>query len=162
VEKNYYFVLEPGGTDDGPYVLTEIRRRLSVGLISQAASLCRVGEMEGLPLTHERFAEVLRTPPRTASGTTPPTTFIDVPVVPLHGAPPPPLRLPLPAPAEPMPPAYVPSAPQIEPPAMALQVFEPRPAPIPARKLSRRHVWVLVGSGAGVIAASAIALIASR
>lgn len=63
MDRNYYFVQEPGGADDGPYVLTEIRRRLHLGLLSKNATLCRVGETEYLPLAHEQFASALSAPP---------------------------------------------------------------------------------------------------
>jgi S1-C subfamily serine protease len=63
VDRTYYFVQEPGGADDGPYVLTEIRRRLNLGLLTKNATLCRVGETEYMPVIHERFASVMNAPP---------------------------------------------------------------------------------------------------
>jgi S1-C subfamily serine protease len=74
VDRTYYFVQEPGGNDDGPYVLTEIRRRLSLGLLTKNATLCRVGETDYVPILHERFAPFMTAPPppvpvRSAKGT---------------------------------------------------------------------------------------------
>ncbi len=63
MDRNYYFVQEPGRSDDGPYVLTEIRRRLHLGLLTKNATLCRVGETEYLPVLHERFASIMNAPP---------------------------------------------------------------------------------------------------
>ncbi|MDB4961217.1 MAG: serine protease [Myxococcales bacterium] len=71
MDTNYYFVLEPGGSDDGPYVLSEIRRRIGMGLVSRDAALCKVGEINWLPVSHERYAALLEAPRRPAHGTMP-------------------------------------------------------------------------------------------
>ncbi len=93
MEKNYYFVLEPGGSEDGPYMLTEIGRRLAAGLISSQASLCRAGETTWEPIDDPRFVEVFTRmplppplPPRAGTGTLPPPAIEEV-------APPPALAL---------------------------------------------------------------------
>lgn len=82
MDKNYYFVMEPDGTDDGPYVLSEIRRRLGLGLVSPQASLCRVGETEYLPLHHDRYAAQLAPPRRPAMGTREVPVVIDIEIPP--------------------------------------------------------------------------------
>ena len=172
MDKNYYFVLEPGGTDDGPYVLSEIRRRLGIGLVSPRAVLCRVGETEYLPLHHERYALGTREVP-----------IIDVPVVELEipsGASQsiapsmtiyeamPAYSLPLPAPPPepepvvPMPHTFVPAPPPLAAP-LALTVRPPMvaPAPPPKRKLSKTLVAALAGAGAAVVVGG-IAMLAIR
>ncbi|MEO7091596.1 MAG: serine protease, partial [Polyangiales bacterium] len=182
VDKSYYFVLEPGGTDDGPFVLSEIRRRLGIGLVSPQARLCRVGETEYLPLHHERYALGTREVP-----------IIDMPVVDLEipsGASQslapsmtiydavPAYSLPLPAPPpepEPvfaMPHGFVPPPPPvvqlpIAPPPLAaplaLQVWPPpvAPAPPPRRKLPKALVAALAGGGAAIVVGG-IAMLAIR
>ncbi len=77
MDKNYYFVVEPGGSEDGPYILTEIARRLAEGSVSQAASLMRVGETKLTPISQVASAFARTTPPpppmrRAVSGTQPP------------------------------------------------------------------------------------------
>src|SRR5688572_12934137 len=77
MEKNYYFVLEPGGSEDGPYQLNEIGRRLAAGLVSSQASLCRAGETHWEAIDQPRFRDVFaRIPPplphRAGTGTLPP------------------------------------------------------------------------------------------
>lgn len=83
MDTHYYFVLEPGGSEDGPYNLTEIGRRLAGGLVSAQASLCRAGETTWQPIDSPRFAEAFAKlppplPPRAGSGTLPGTPVIDV------------------------------------------------------------------------------------
>src|ERR1043165_5131758 len=78
VDTSYYFVLDTDGTDDGPYRLTEIQRRIHIGLLSRQATLCKCGETAYVPVTDPRYAAVLEPPPveekkpRAAAGTTPP------------------------------------------------------------------------------------------
>ena len=180
MDKNYYFVLEPGGSDDGPYVLAEIRRRMSLGLVSRDASLCRVGETEWLPLMHERHAQYLMEPPRRTPHGTQPPPIIDAPSAehvapPIFESMPQSFVLPLPAPVEPMPQPYLPPPPipQVAPTvpidvhqlqqSMALQL-RPAPAPVapvPPKKLSRRLVWGLAGGGAAA-AITSLAIVASH
>ena len=87
MEKNYYFVLEPGGSEDGPYMLGEIGRRLASGLVSSQASLCRAGETTWLPIDTPIFVEVFSRlppplPPRAGTGTLPGgAPIIDAPSV---------------------------------------------------------------------------------
>ncbi|NVB78293.1 MAG: hypothetical protein HOV81_07860 [Kofleriaceae bacterium] len=81
MDKNYYFVLEPDGDDEGPYVLSEIRRRIEVGLLSRYVTLCRVGETDYLPVTNERYAKYFEPPRRVAQGTQPLGFHMDKPVV---------------------------------------------------------------------------------
>jgi hypothetical protein len=57
VDKNYYFVLETHGSDEGPYVLSEIRRRIELGLLSRSVTLCRVGETDYVPATNTQPAD---------------------------------------------------------------------------------------------------------
>ena len=71
VDKNYYFVLEPNGSDEGPYVLSEIRRRIELGLLSKGVALCRVGETDYVPVTDTRYAKLMEPPRRVANGTQP-------------------------------------------------------------------------------------------
>ncbi len=149
MDKNYYFVLEPGGADDGPYVLSEIRRRIDQGLVSREASLCRVGETEWLPLEHDRYAAYLRPPRRPALGTQPPPVIYEA--MPSY-------VLPLPAPVEP---AIAPQAPQVIDPPMALQLRAPTPVPVATPRKSRRLIWGLAGGGAA-LAATGLALLATR
>ncbi len=77
MDKNYYFVVEPGGSEDGPYILTEIARRLSEGAVSQGASLMRVGDTKLTPISQvasafARTAPPPRPPRRPVTGTQPP------------------------------------------------------------------------------------------
>lgn len=67
VHENYYFVLEPNGFDEGPYVLSEIRRRIELGLLTTSVALRRVGETEYLPVTSERYARYFEPPRRVAT-----------------------------------------------------------------------------------------------
>src|SRR5512139_2126188 len=81
MEKNYYFVLEPGGSEDGPYMLTEIGKRLAAGLVSSQASLCRAGETTWHPIDTPMFVEVFAKlppplPPRAGTGTLPGTPVV--------------------------------------------------------------------------------------
>lgn len=175
MDKNYYFVLEPGGADDGPYVLSEIRRRMTMGLVSPAASLCKVGETEWLPILDERYAPYLQAPPqpprRVATGTVPTPIIYEAMPVAMPAALP--VALPLPAPADSEPHAAphvgvadtqiqdappVPVVPLVAPPppSTALAV---RPAvaqaPTPPRAKSKR---LLAGAAAGGAALAAVAL----
>ncbi len=82
VDTNYYFVQGPNGSDEGPYVLSEIRRRISLGLLSREASLCRVGETDWLPLDHSRYKALLAVPRRSPHGTgTTPIVHAEPPIV---------------------------------------------------------------------------------
>jgi S1-C subfamily serine protease len=81
VDKNYYFVLEPDGDDEGPYVLSEIRRRIELGLLSKNVTVCRVGETDYLPVTSERYANYFEPPRRVAHGTQPLGIQMDKPAV---------------------------------------------------------------------------------
>ena len=139
MEKNYYFVLEPGGSEDGPYMLAEIGRRVAAGLVSQQASLCRAGETTWQPIDDPQFIEVFTrgTPPpapRTATGTQPPpipAAVIDVPSTSLA------LR-----PATPPPPPTV--------------------APIRAPNRIPRGVWIGAAAAGGAGLAAIVALLAFR
>lgn len=71
-DTHYYFVLEPGGIDDGPYKLHEISRRIEMGLVSRNASLCKTGDTLYVPVVDARFAEVMEPMRRAATGTQPP------------------------------------------------------------------------------------------
>ena len=166
MDKNYYFVLEPGGSDDGPYVLSEIRRRIGLGLVTRDATLCRVGEMEWLPVHHERYAPFLE-PRRTATGTLP-VPFTVPTVAPIQ-----------PDVAQAIPAAFIdvasrpeqapnPASPPAQP--VALQWFEPQapqpPLPIPPapprNPRSRRTAWAIAGGGGGALVIGAIAIAATR
>jgi len=154
VDRNYYFVQEPGSSDDGPYVLTEIRRRLGLGLLTKNATLCRVGETEYLPIIHERFASIMSVPPpvptRSPKGTQ------QTPIVPAATIPSPQVEIDIPITVADIGPPLVPSvfAPPIDtdhtapiqpitiealPIEMGMQVYTPPPpqpqlppAPMPA------------------------------
>ncbi len=127
VDTSYYFVLEPGGSDEGPYVLSEVRRRVSMGLLSREASLCRVGETEWLPMDHERYAALLVPMRRPASGTAPtPIVNTEPPIVVVQSMPagflaPQPVQQTAPQP-NPYVPHPVQAAPQSNP-------YMPQPAP---------------------------------
>lgn len=82
MDTNYYFVQEPNGSDEGPYVLSEIRRRVSIGLLSREATLCRVGETDWLPMDHVRYKALLAAPRRSPHGTgTTPVVNSEPPIV---------------------------------------------------------------------------------
>ena len=152
MDRTYYFVQEPGRADDGPYVLTEIRRRLNLGLLTRNATLCRVGETEYLPILHERFAAVMTSPPpvptRSPKGTQQ-TPIVAPAPTPTAPEPPPPMSFssteigPPPAPTgfdadhtAPIQPITIEAVPiemalQVYAPAAPPQPFVPQPLPAP-------------------------------
>jgi S1-C subfamily serine protease len=137
MEKNYYFVLEPGGAEDGPYMLLEIGRRYASGLVSTKASLCRAGETTWQPIDAPQFQTVfakLPPPVRTAAGTSQQPVIVDAPSVEVA-------REEAPAP----------------PPALAVRTVEP-----PKAKLVLPRPMLIGGAGALVVGAAAIALLALR
>jgi S1-C subfamily serine protease len=155
MDRNYYFVNEPGSGESGPYEPREILRAIAVGQISREATVCRMGDASWLPITHdEAFAAALAPPPpRPASGTTPPRVRVSA------DPPPPPmaLALALRPPTEPPmpPPLHLPSPPPSPSPSIDARV-----APAPGG--SRRRIAIAVGVGAVVLAAAAVAVVAAR
>jgi S1-C subfamily serine protease len=150
MDKNYYFVNEPGAGESGPYEPREILRAIAVGQISRDAMVCRMGDARWLPITQdESFAAALAPPPpRPASGTTPPRVRVTADPEPPPPPPAPTMALAVRAPTEPPPPPPV----------------DPRVAPAAAAAAgaSRRRVAIAIGTGAVVLAAAAVAVLAAR
>src|SRR5258706_13508150 len=67
MDKHYYFIVEPSGFEDGPYVLTEIAKKLADGAVSEDASLLRVGETRKTPIRDVAGALAALPPPRDAN-----------------------------------------------------------------------------------------------
>ena len=60
MDKNYYFVNEPGAGESGPYEPREILRAIAVGQISRDATVCRMGDSAWLPIIEDvAFAAAL-------------------------------------------------------------------------------------------------------
>jgi len=99
MDKHYYFVVEPNGLEDGPYILAEIAKKLADGKVSPEASLMRVGETRTTPIRDVASAlSALPPPVRRPSATTPP------PTAPIAPTPPPMAMQPYVAPPPPVPP----------------------------------------------------------
>jgi S1-C subfamily serine protease len=64
MDAHFYFVVEPGGHEDGPYVLAEIARKLADGTLSRDASLMRVGDTRATPIRDVADALAALPPPR--------------------------------------------------------------------------------------------------
>lgn len=148
MEKNYYFVQEPGGAEVGPLEPADIARGIAAGTISVDAFVCRMGDASWHPLG-ERFATLanaLRPATRQASGTTPPPPGPDPQPIPhhVHDAPPPP-------PAAALVPVRAPMHLPPEPHAHAPVPHAPRPP-------GRRRLVLGAAIGVGVISVAAIAL----
>ncbi|HEY6035228.1 MAG TPA: hypothetical protein VIV58_13230, partial [Kofleriaceae bacterium] len=63
MDKHYYFIVEPTGDEDGPYILAEIAKKLADGLVSPEASLLKVGETRGTPIREVAAALAALPPP---------------------------------------------------------------------------------------------------
>src|SRR5690349_24449033 len=129
MEKNYYFVQEPGGAEVGPLEPADIARGIAAGTISVDAFVCRMGDASWHPLG-ERFATLanaLRPATRQPSGTTPP------PLGAAQGSEPQPMPMPPPPPPPPGPQQtqshYPPPPVQVLPAPGALMVRAPMPLP---------------------------------
>ena len=84
MDKHYYFIVEPTGDEDGPYILAEIAKKLADGLVSPEASLLKVGETRGTPIREVASALAALPPPppgRRPQGTQPQTPIpVAVPI----------------------------------------------------------------------------------
>ena len=78
METKFYFIVEPGGSELGPFGDDKIAEMVAAGSVAPDASLLRVGEFEPVPLSQVKLPR----PKRRASGTLPPP-------VPQQVAPPP-------------------------------------------------------------------------
>jgi hypothetical protein len=74
MDKHYYFIVEPTGGEDGPYILAEIAKKLAEGSVSPDASLLKVGETRGTPIRDvaSALAALPPPPPRRPQATLPP------------------------------------------------------------------------------------------
>ncbi|MEP6861802.1 MAG: serine protease [Deltaproteobacteria bacterium] len=86
MDKHYYFIVEPTGDEDGPYILAEIAKKLAEGSVSPEASLLKVGETRGTPIREVVSALAALPPPpppaRKPHGTQPYTPIpVAVPVM---------------------------------------------------------------------------------
>ncbi len=136
LDKNYYFVLEPGGVDDGPYVLSEIRRRIQLGKVTGDAMLCKVGEQLYLPMTDERYRPYFEPPRRTPTGTEPPPVAQRV-----HSQVAPVDRV------------------ELMPTALALQVRPPEPQKLARwQQLTKSQRYAILAGGAALVLGATIAL----
>jgi hypothetical protein len=63
MDKHYYFIVEPTGDEDGPYILAEIAKKLAEGSVSPEASLLKVGETRGTPIRDVASALAALPPP---------------------------------------------------------------------------------------------------
>ena len=73
MDKHYYFIVEPSGDEDGPYILAEIAKKLADGSVSHDASLLKAGETRATPIRDVASQlAAMGPPPRRPAATTPP------------------------------------------------------------------------------------------
>ena len=136
MEARYYFVTEPGGSEQGPFSAEQISDLVASGAITMQASLLRVGELAAVPITQVPL------PRRRAAGTIPPPPA-PVPAQQMQLVPQPRLREDhAPLPALPPPPIDTIAVPRV------------------ARPGARRR-W-LIGGAAGALVAGLAALLLLR
>ena len=82
MDKHYYFIVEPSGDEDGPFILAEIAKKLADGSVSPDATLLKAGETRGTPIRDVAGVFAALPPPRR----TPPAA-VPLPVEPLGSAP---------------------------------------------------------------------------
>src|SRR5438067_685440 len=67
-ESKFYFVLEPGGSEQGPFSDERIAELVAQGSVTPQARLLRVGEFDAVPIAQVQLPQ----PKRRAHGTVPP------------------------------------------------------------------------------------------
>jgi hypothetical protein len=160
MDKHYYFIVEPSGFEDGPYVLTEIAKKLADGQVSDDASLLRVGETRKTPIREVAGALAALPPPRDTRATAPTVTEMRPPPVAAAAMRDARIAAGHPRPIAP-PPMTERRAPSATPPppfaeAVALAPYIP-PPPVIAPPRTFKWQWLAMG-GVAVLAAGGIVL----